>query len=212
MKKKHVSLLLAAAMAASVISGCGNSANNSAAETEKTETTAAAATSAAEETTAAEAAEDTEKNETDEVVIATPRDAVQGSGDAYYCWEGAYVWEALTANNGGVIDPWLAKSWEHNDDCTEWTFNLRDDAYFTDGVQFDADVCLKNIERWGHGITSTYTTLSIEKSLPNLDKMEKVDDFTVNSPSHSRSQRLSMSFPTMAARCTARTASTRRQA
>lgn len=116
MKKKHVSLLLAAAMAASVISGCGNSANNSAAETEKTETTAAAATSAAEETTAAEAAEDTEKNETDEVVIATPRDAVQGSGDAYYCWEGAYVWEALTANNGGVIDPWLAKSWEHNDD------------------------------------------------------------------------------------------------
>ncbi|MFR5734103.1 MAG: hypothetical protein ACLUD2_21585 [Clostridium sp.] len=36
------------------------------------------------------------------------------------------------------------------------------------------DVCLKNIERWGHGITSTYTTLSIEKSLPNLDKMEKV--------------------------------------
>ena len=113
MKKKHVSLLLAAAMAASVISGCGNSANNSAAETEKTETTAAAATSAAEETTAAEAAEDTEKNETDEVVIATPRDAVQGSGDAYYCWEGAYVWEALTANNGGVIDPWLAKSWEH---------------------------------------------------------------------------------------------------
>ena len=179
MKKKHVSLLLAAAMAASVISGCGNSANNSAAETEKTETTAAAATSAAEETTAAEAAEDTEKNETDEVVIATPRDAVQGSGDAYYCWEGAYVWEALTANNGGVIDPWLAKSWEHNDDCTEWTFNLRDDAYFTDGVQFDAGVCLKNIERWGHGITSTYTTLSIEKSLPNLDKMEKVDDFTV---------------------------------
>ena len=159
MKKKHVSLLLAAAMAASVISGCGNSANNSAAETEKTETTAAAESSAAEETTAAvEAAEDTEKNETDEDVIATPRDAVQGSGDAYYCWEGAYVWEALTANNGGVIDPWLAKSWEHNDDCTEWTFNLRDDAYFTDGVQFDADVCLKNIERWGHGITSTYTT------------------------------------------------------
>ena len=62
---------------------------------------------------------------------------------------------------------------------TEWTFNLRDDAYFTDGVQFNADVCLKNIERWGHGITSTYTTLSIEKSLPNLDKMEKSSDFTV---------------------------------
>ena len=179
MKKKHVSLLLAAAMAASVISGCGSSANNSTAETTKAEGAAAETTAAGETEATAEAMEDTEKNETDEVVIATPRDAVQGSGDAYYCWEGAYVWEALTANNGGVIDPWLAKSWEHNDDCTEWTFSLRDDAYFTDGVQFNADVCLKNIERWGHGINSTYTTLSIEKSLPNLDKMEKVDDFTV---------------------------------
>lgn len=179
MKKKHVSLLLAAAMAASVISGCGSSANNSTAETAKAEGAAAETTAAGETEATAEAVEDTEKNETDEVVIATPRDAVQGSGDAYYCWEGAYVWEALTANNGGVIDPWLAKSWEHNDDCTEWTFSLRDDAYFTDGVQFNADVCLENIERWGHGINSTYTTLSIEKSLPNLDKMEKVDDYTV---------------------------------
>ena len=126
MKKKHVSLLLAAAMAASVISGCGSSANNSTAETTKAEGAAAETTAAGETEATAEAVEDTEKNETDEVVIATPRDAVQGSGDAYYCWEGAYVWEALTANNGGVIDPWLAKSWEHNDDCTEWTFSLRD--------------------------------------------------------------------------------------
>ena len=158
MKKKHVSLFLAAAMAASVISGCGSSANNSTDETTKAEGAAAETTAAGETEATAEAVEDTEKNETDEVVIATPRDAVQGSGDAYYCWEGAYVWEALTANNGGVIDPWLAKSWEHNDDCTEWTFSLRDDAYFTDGVQFNADVCLKNIERWCHGINSTYTT------------------------------------------------------
>ena len=108
MKKKHVSLLLAAAMAASVISGCGSSANNSTAETTKAEGAAAETTAAGETEATAEAVEDTEKNETDEVVIATPRDAVQGSGDAYYCWEGAYVWEALTANNGGVIDPWLA--------------------------------------------------------------------------------------------------------
>ena len=31
-------------------------------------------------------------NEETEVVIATYRDAVQGSGDAFYCWEGTYVW------------------------------------------------------------------------------------------------------------------------
>ena len=48
-------------------------------------------------------AETADRNETDEVAIATYRDAIQGSGDAYYCWEGAYVWEALTRNNGGVL-------------------------------------------------------------------------------------------------------------
>ena len=124
-------------------------------------------------------AETADRNETDEVAIATYRDAIQGSGDAYYCWEGAYVWEALTRNNGGVIEPWLAESWEHNEDCTVWTFHLRQDAYFTDGQQFNADVCLANIARWGHGLTSTYTTLSIEKSFPNLTEMKKVDEFTV---------------------------------
>ncbi len=119
------------------------------------------------------------RNDEEEVVIAAYRDAVQGSGDAFYCWEGAYVWEALTANNGGVIEPWLARSWEHDDAYREWIFHLRQDAYFTDGVQFDADVCLENIERWTHGIPSVYTSLSVEKSFPNLEKMEKVDDYTV---------------------------------
>ena len=102
MKKKHVSLLLAAAMAASVISGCGSSANNRTAETTKAEGAAAETTAAGETEATAEAVEDTEKNETDEVVIATPRDAVQGSGDAYYCWEGAYVWEAGLQNPGNT--------------------------------------------------------------------------------------------------------------
>lgn len=120
-----------------------------------------------------------DRNEEEEVVIASWRDAVQGSGDAFYCWEGACVWEALTTNNGGVIEPWLALSWEHDQDCTEWTFHLRQDAFFTDGLRFDADVCLENIQRWTHGLTSTYTSLSLEKSLPNLEKLEKTDDFTV---------------------------------
>lgn len=124
-------------------------------------------------------AETADRNETEEIVISTYRDAIQGSGDAFYCWEGAFVWEALTVNNGGVIEPWLAESWEHNDDCTEWTFHLRQDAYFTDGVQFNADACLANIERWKLELTSTYTSLNIDKSLPNLSSMEKVDDFTV---------------------------------
>ena len=60
MKKKHVSLLLAAAMAASVISGCGSSANNSTAETTKAEGAAAETTAAGETEATAEAVEDTD--------------------------------------------------------------------------------------------------------------------------------------------------------
>ena len=35
--------------------------------------------------------------------------------------------------------PSLAESWDSSDDGLTWTFNLRDDAYFTDGEQLTAD-------------------------------------------------------------------------
>ena len=173
MQKRRSALLALLLLVCLVLTSCGAAQTPAAA--------APGATAEAAAGTAAPAAEASapDRNETEEVDIATYRDAVQGSGDAFYCWEGAYVWEALTRNNGGVIEPWLAASWEHNDDCTEWTFHLRQDAYFTDGTQFNADACLANIQRWGFGIASTYTTLSIDKSFPNLSDMKKVDDFTV---------------------------------
>lgn len=122
---------------------------------------------------------DLSKNETDVVSIGISRDAVPGSEDVFYCWEGSYVWEALTINRGGNIDPWLAESWEHNDDCTEWTFHLRSGVTFSDGEPFNAEAVLANIARWDKGLSSGYTSLSIKKCLPNLDTMEAVDDLTV---------------------------------
>ncbi len=177
MRKRFLALFLACSAAMAFTSGCeeGSAPGQKAARIQEDEGRSAAES---QKTSQEEEAKGNPNEET-EVVIATYRDAVQGSGDAFYCWEGTYVWEALTTNNGGVIEPWLAQSWEHNDACTEWTFRLRDDAFFTDGIQFNADTCLENIDRWTHGITSTYTSLSVEKSFPNLDKMEKVDEFTV---------------------------------
>lgn len=116
----------------------------------------------------------------EEVVLASVRDIVPGEGDAYYVALSSYVWEALTMDNAGVIEPWLAESWEHNDDCTEWTFKLREDVKFHDGVKFDADAVIANIERYKKGpLTSTYTTLDINKSFPNLQETVKVDEYTV---------------------------------
>lgn len=38
----------------------------------------------------------------------------------------------------GEIVPWLATSWEVNDDASEYVFKLRDDVTFSDGAKFDA--------------------------------------------------------------------------
>lgn len=37
------------------------------------------------------------------------------------------------------LEPWLAESWEVNDDATVFTFDLRDDVTFSDGEAFTAD-------------------------------------------------------------------------
>lgn len=47
----------------------------------------------------------------------------------------------------GEILPWLATSWEVNDDATAFTFTLRDDVTFSDGTPFDAEVVKANLER-----------------------------------------------------------------
>src|SRR5690625_4552674 len=71
-----------------------------------------------------------------------------------------YPPEGGTYQNGGIInniadrlvyqdpetlefEPWLAKSWEINDDATTFRFTLRDDVTFSDGSPLTADVVAK---------------------------------------------------------------------
>ncbi|MFC9224221.1 ABC transporter substrate-binding protein [Streptomyces hygroscopicus] len=51
----------------------------------------------------------------------------------------------------GEIKPWLAKSWEHNKDLTEFTFHLRTDVTFSDGTPFDSAVVKANFDQYVHG-------------------------------------------------------------
>jgi peptide/nickel transport system substrate-binding protein len=51
----------------------------------------------------------------------------------------------------GEIEPWLATSWEINDDLTQFTFHLRDDVTFNDGTKFDANSVVENFDILGRG-------------------------------------------------------------
>ncbi|SNS66607.1 ABC transporter substrate-binding protein [Rhodococcoides kyotonense] len=74
---------------------------------------------------------------------------------------GSYPESLITSNTAdkltyqnpetGAIEPWLAKSWEINDDLTEFTFHLRDDVTFNDGTKFDANSVVENFDILGRG-------------------------------------------------------------
>lgn len=57
----------------------------------------------------------------------------------------------LLATSDGEIEPFLAESWEYNDDNTVLTLTIRDDVTFTDGSKLDADVVKQNLERFQTG-------------------------------------------------------------
>ncbi|MEL7974854.1 ABC transporter substrate-binding protein [Isoptericola sp. F-RaC21] len=46
----------------------------------------------------------------------------------------------------GEIQPWLAESWEVNDDATEFTYHLRDDVTFSDGEPLTAELVRANLD------------------------------------------------------------------
>lgn len=144
--KKLSGVLLGAVLAAGLLAGCGGTADTSASgsqpsggspATSSISAPAGSASSAAVSSSGQETAE--VKNETEEIVLGSVRDMIPGEGDAFYVNLSAQVWEPLVINNNHALEPGLAESWEFNDDCTEWTFHLAENAVFTDGVKFDAD-------------------------------------------------------------------------
>ncbi|WP_226961879.1 MULTISPECIES: ABC transporter substrate-binding protein [Streptomyces] len=46
----------------------------------------------------------------------------------------------------GEIVPWLAESWEVNEDATVYTFTLREDVTFSDGAPLDAEALRRNLD------------------------------------------------------------------
>ncbi|SNS26606.1 peptide/nickel transport system substrate-binding protein [Streptosporangium subroseum] len=51
----------------------------------------------------------------------------------------------------GEITPWLAESWEYNNELTEFTFHLRKDVTFSDGTPFNAEAVKANYDQFIRG-------------------------------------------------------------
>jgi len=104
---------------------------------------------------------------------------VPGSGDAaraqyYYSGGGLVKWSP----QGYPIVPHLAKTWEVNEDLTEWTFTLRKGLRWSDGHPFTAD----DILYWWQVEQLSDTNPEISRLMLVNGKpgdIEKVDDLTV---------------------------------
>ncbi len=75
----------------------------------------------------------------------------------------------------GTPKPWLAESWEVNDDQTELVFTLRDGIAFHDGTPFDADAVAAQFNT----ILDPATASPQLPSMGTLEKVEALDAKTV---------------------------------
>lgn len=100
---------------------------------------------------------------------------INNVADAMYSWA---MYEPLVwLDNGFEPQPYLAESWEPNEDGTVWTFHLRQGVTFHDGSAFDANDVIYTYKRLIDPATAS--PASAELAFLADATMEAVDDHTV---------------------------------
>lgn len=123
MRRRVLSVLLAAVMAVGALTGCGNNAaNNSGSDTKIL------------------------YHAYNSAPYVTLDPSTEISNGIMVLQN---VYETLTHYNAetGEVEPLLATTWTSNDEGTEWVFQLRDDVTFHDGTTMTAQQVVNSIER-----------------------------------------------------------------
>ena len=78
----------------------------------------------------------------------------------------------------GAVSPWIAESWEQNDDATEFTLKLKPGVTFSDQTPVDAAAVIANLDIWYAGRTEDGIN-PIGLFPKTYDRAEAVDPLTV---------------------------------
>jgi len=109
----------------------------------------------------------------------TLRRAYLGPGDGCNYWRIARGGLVRFSVDGFSIVPNVAKSWESNEDGTEWTFQLREGMKWSDGEDFNADDFVWHYENVLQNEELTPVMPGFLRIGEEFGSIEKVDDYTI---------------------------------
>jgi len=163
--KKVLALVLALTMVLA-LAACGSSAATTPATT--TTTTTTAAEPAAEPT--AEPAEPEAVPDTYSMLDnfdVTTLDYVYNNKSSNGDYTSNFIEGLLTQDSHGTLIPGMAKEWRSNEDATEWTFIIRDDAVWStnSGEEYDAVTAEDFVTGLKHAADSKSETLALVADL-----------------------------------------------
>lgn len=172
--KKIISILLITMLFTLSLAGCSKSDDN-----EKSVSNDNAANDTAKKDNADNEGKATDDAQKDELVIAWASDLDNfgplTSEDGYSHEILGLVYESLLKYDGKKAVPNLAESYEATPDGKEYTFKLREDVKFSDGLPLNAEAVKQNMD----GILLNADRFSWMGAIGKLDKVEVVDDYTI---------------------------------
>ncbi|WDP89239.1 MAG: ABC transporter substrate-binding protein [Desulfobacter sp.] len=110
----------------------------------------------------------------DTLIIGVGRDFLDGPASRTYLHGSTHTWEALTYLDDNLnACPWLARSWEAEEQYRTWIFHLRDNVRFHDNTPLTAELARQSILRTAS--SPRYDPSGVYKNLDRLEARGRLD-------------------------------------